>query len=1424
VNGTATGVTRDSFTGKTVTLNGDLDLGQKSWTPIGANTITISGSDASVTTDSAFAGTFDGGGHTISGLSVKSAAGGVALFGCSTGTLKNFTVSGTAAGNFYTAGVAARGSGTISDVTSEVAVTAAGNCVGGILGDAIGNLTITGCHNTGAISNGGVSSEKSTGRIAGIAGCIDSSYTATVSACSNSGDVTGYQYVSGIVGGCFGSVSVDACCNTGAITGVSFGKVYLGGIAGKLAGGTISNCYNTGALTDSHWSAGHIRAVGGIAGCEEDHTEGTAITNCYTTGAITLNTSNMIAGTNYIYETGNISGGNNTTESNTMRYENCFYLAGRIAAADPANASYPFWSDVYKDNPLAYDTAYITSVTAGQLSGADTAAVNVLSALGGSFAADTKGINGGDPILYWQASGSAPAVAHTVTASVSGGTASVACTPTSAVKDTEITVSVTGLESGKQIHSLTVTDASGAAVPAAEKSSGVYTFSMPARNVSVAVVLESQPAQSAARHAVTLPQNLDAIWSVSCDSTYLENGTVPAGATVYLSVAKKSGAETTSLNGVSVSDAGGGVECTTLASRKSASGSGISGQYSFIMPDADVSVGLNISYRELNVCTQTGSTGTPTVVKSYSRTQMEAMAVSEQLYSGWSSETTGFLGRAQTAVTLAALLKDAGVTFAAGDSLKVTAADGMSLTYPYQYLLGTERWYYPGLFTGSTDGKTASAPMLTIRANTLLATDSGTVAGLTCDTLNAYRFVFGQSADEFTNHTKIVDTQPKCVCALTVIKTASGGTGGTGGSSSTAGSVSTSTTWDGKSLDTSWYTPGKSSYTIATAAQLAGLAALVNGIYNRDITTVYDPGGYIKDHIAVGASGTNNQSTTTYHYGVDLKGATVCLDQDLDMSDGNYMPVGGQYLMDDENTDTKISASFNGTFDGQGHSVTIQCDRHCDGNYGDGESVGLIGRLGCHDSDAKSLWADQPTVRNVVVYGSVHANRSVGGVVGKCGKSTGGCRIECCANFASVSGTDSKGTGGIVGAGWNSSTISDCFNAGKVSSSYATGAVAGISGSNEARIVNCYNVGAVSGVSSTAAIASSNGGDTYENCYYLTGSADTGVYGKTTAAAVKTAAEMKTDTFLALINGNHAFAADTGKINGGYPILAFMAQGTSGAAAGGAGGAGGAAAVETYGKLTVSAGAGGKVTLSTQSPQAGSLVTATVRADAGYDVESVTAKDKAGTAVALKKNGDGTYSFTMPSSETTLTAVFKICRSAKFSDVDVGKWYHAAIDSAVENGWFGGVSETKFAPNGAMTRAALTAVLWRFAGKPKASSSPQFRDVPSGAWYGEAVSWAVGKGIVTGYADGTFRPGAQVTRQQMVAFLYRYAQSAGSVSAAGSLSGYADASSVAPYARASMAWAVGAGVMQGTSATTLSPGTEVTRAQAAAILTRYAQL
>lgn len=365
----------------------------------------------------------------------------------------------------------------------------------------------------------------------------------------------------------------------------------------------------------------------------------------------------------------------------------------------------------------------------------------------------------------------------------------------------------------------------------------------------------------------------------------------------------------------------------------------------------------------------------------------------------------------------------------------------------------------------------------------------------------------------------------------------------------TSGMNLTSSYWDGISVDVSWYleNSNRSSYSINTAAEFAGVAALVNGLVNEDCrvytgSAVYSASEWnngIYVNADIGTTGSNNQATANYWYGVTrFHGVTIYLQSDLNMSAGNWMPIGGAYLMTDEDTSTKVGGSFCGVLNGNGHNITIQCDRHCSGNYGDGANVGLIGRLGASDNDPASWQPASAGVRNLAVYGSVKGNRSVGGIVGKIGATAGTAVIQNCANYADVTGTDAKGTGGIVGAGWNDGEVRNCYNAGDVINT-GNPAVGGIVGSCEIPVINCYNVGEVIGIGNTASIASNNGGSSYENVYWLTGTADVGVYGSSSSEVTeKTSAEMQTEEFVNALGS--AFAKDTRGINSGYPVLSWQ--------------------------------------------------------------------------------------------------------------------------------------------------------------------------------------------------------------------------------------------------------------------------------------------
>ena len=182
------------------------------------------------------------------------------------------------------------------------------------------------------------------------------------------------------------------------------------------------------------------------------------------------------------------------------------------------------------------------------------------------------------------------------------------------------------------------------------------------------------------------------------------------------------------------------------------------------------------------------------------------------------------------------------------------------------------------------------------------------------------------------------------------------------------------------------------------------------------------------------------------------------------------------------------------------------------------------------------------------------------------------------------------------------------------------------------------------------------------------------------------------------------------------------------------------------------------------------------------------------------------------------------CPSKKFNDVDANAWYHEYVDYVVENGLMNGVSADKFAPNATTTRAMVVTILYRLEGEPAVSGENLFDDVQRGKWYTDAVKWADANGIAGGYGNGKFGINDNITREQLAVMLCRYAKYKGydvSVGKDTNILSYKDAKDVSAWAVEAMQWAVGAGIINGRAADTLVPKGTATRAEIAAMLTRF---
>ena len=177
--------------------------------------------------------------------------------------------------------------------------------------------------------------------------------------------------------------------------------------------------------------------------------------------------------------------------------------------------------------------------------------------------------------------------------------------------------------------------------------------------------------------------------------------------------------------------------------------------------------------------------------------------------------------------------------------------------------------------------------------------------------------------------------------------------------------------------------------------------------------------------------------------------------------------------------------------------------------------------------------------------------------------------------------------------------------------------------------------------------------------------------------------------------------------------------------------------------------------------------------------------------------------------------------SLPFTDVAQGAWYYDDVAFVYRNQLFNGDSPTRFAPDDKMQRCMMTTVLHRLAGKPAVSYSTLFGDIPDGQWYTQGTIWAGTLGVVSGVEPGRFDPFANVTRQEIAAILHRYAEKMGyDVSASASLAGFRDGGTVASWGTRAMSWAVGTGILNGSSGALL-PNGDATRAEVAAMLHRF---
>ncbi len=266
-------------------------------------------------------------------------------------------------------------------------------------------------------------------------------------------------------------------------------------------------------------------------------------------------------------------------------------------------------------------------------------------------------------------------------------------------------------------------------------------------------------------------------------------------------------------------------------------------------------------------------------------------------------------------------------------------------------------------------------------------------------------------------------------------------------------------------------------------------------------------------------------------------------------------------------------------------------------------------------------------------------------------------------------------------------------------------------------------------------------------------------------------------------------------------------------------GGGGSSSLYT---ITVDKSPYGTISIPTHYAHKNQSVSVTIKPNDGYMLKRLSITDKKGKTIPVTSINNR-YTFTMPGCNVTISAEFKPEEYPfPFIDVTDDNWFFDAVSYVYTEGMMNGTSHTTFSPRQATTRGMIVTILWRAENCPQVNIDTAFSDVTKGKYYHAAVSWANANGIVKGCGNGLFGPNDRITREQMAAILYRYAQYNNlDVSPCADLSRYSDAEQISPYAENALSWAIAEKLMIGTSTSNICPKGYASRAEAASILMRF---
>ncbi|MDR1206323.1 MAG: S-layer homology domain-containing protein [Peptococcaceae bacterium] len=341
--------------------------------------------------------------------------------------------------------------------------------------------------------------------------------------------------------------------------------------------------------------------------------------------------------------------------------------------------------------------------------------------------------------------------------------------------------------------------------------------------------------------------------------------------------------------------------------------------------------------------------------------------------------------------------------------------------------------------------------------------------------------------------------------------------------------------------------------------------------------------------------------------------------------------------------------------------------------------------------------------------------------------------------------------------------------------------------------------------------------------------ARTGADGKLTSLPTSSRAGSRFDGWFTKAEGSEkvtlatVFTADT-------TVYAHWIQsgssGSGGLASGQVTVASGGSAVP--GQVTVSNSPNGTVSLSKTNPVEGDVVVVTVKPGEGYRLGAFAISDRTGIQIDHTDNGDGVYTFTYGGSPVVIDANFVPLGGASglsgglpFTDVRAADWFFYDVTYAYINNLMTGTAADTFSPNASLTRGMTVTILHRHAGSPVVSGADTFGDVSVGMYYTDAVNWAAANNIVSGYGNGRFGPGDDITREQLAAILARYVDFAGIIlPLTRNDSSFADNADIAGYAKGAVETLFKAGIIGGKPGNLFDPKGGAMRAEAAAMLHR----